>query len=325
MMTDAARNLPIFFGHGTDDGVVRFEFGKGSYEMLQGKPFKFRDATDDDIKGLTWREYAGMDHGSSPKEIRDLEEWLLKVIPAIPEEEASSSSFFGIIQSNRSEQTLNGSIVRDQLIVARSQVVKILLHLAPLPGRRAIQFLYPAAFFGQRKIDFALCPRPRLHIPPPSRKTFTMAEKVVTYEEFAAHQQRDNLWILLHGKVYDVSKFLDEHPGGEEVIMAEAGEFLNTSPIILPAPVLDPARGRKDATESFEDVGHSDEARGMLKDLLVGTFDGGDKLKAAPIPSANADHAPKANVVSNSGPSPVAFMIPLACLGAYFAWRFYGA
>ncbi|PVG00502.1 putative cytochrome b5 [Serendipita vermifera] len=132
-----------------------------------------------------------------------------------------------------------------------------------------------------------------------------MAEKIVTYEEFAAHQQRDNLWILLHGKVYDVSKFLDEHPGGEEVIMAEAG---------------------KDATESFEDVGHSDEARGMLKDLLVGTFDGGDKLKAAPIPTANANsHAPKANVVSSGGPSPVAFMIPLACLGAYFAYRFYGA
>lgn len=32
----------------------------------------------------------------------------------------------------------------------------------------------------------------------------------------------------------------------------------------------------KDATESFEDVGHSDEARELLKGLLVGTFDGGD-------------------------------------------------
>jgi cytochrome b involved in lipid metabolism len=31
----------------------------------------------------------------------------------------------------------------------------------------------------------------------------------------------------------------------------------------------------KDATESFEDVGHSDEARELLKGLLVGTFDGG--------------------------------------------------
>lgn len=30
----------------------------------------------------------------------------------------------------------------------------------------------------------------------------------------------------------------------------------------------------KDATESFEDVGHSDEARDILKTLFIGTFDG---------------------------------------------------
>lgn len=29
----------------------------------------------------------------------------------------------------------------------------------------------------------------------------------------------------------------------------------------------------KDATEAFEDVGHSDEARALLPDMLVGTFD----------------------------------------------------
>lgn len=31
----------------------------------------------------------------------------------------------------------------------------------------------------------------------------------------------------------------------------------------------------KDATEAFEDVGHSDEARELLKDMLVGDFEGG--------------------------------------------------
>jgi len=32
----------------------------------------------------------------------------------------------------------------------------------------------------------------------------------------------------------------------------------------------------KDATESFEDVGHSEDARELVKTMLVGTFDGGD-------------------------------------------------
>lgn len=29
----------------------------------------------------------------------------------------------------------------------------------------------------------------------------------------------------------------------------------------------------KDATEAFEDVGHSDEARALLPDMLVGDFE----------------------------------------------------
>ena len=45
----------------------------------------------------------------------------------------------------------------------------------------------------------------------------------------------------------------DQHPGGDEVLVEEAG---------------------KDATEAFEDVGHSDEAREQLKPLFIGDFAG---------------------------------------------------
>lgn len=45
--------------------------------------------------------------------------------------------------------------------------------------------------------------------------------------------------------------FVDEHPGGEEVLLDVGGQ---------------------DSTEAFEDVGHSDEAREILEGLLVGTL-----------------------------------------------------
>jgi len=108
------------------------------------------------------------------------------------------------------------------------------------------------------------------------------------------------------GKVYDVAKFLDEHPGGEEVIFAEAG---------------------KDATESFEDVGHSDEARDILKTLFIGTFGEPEKLKGEkPKPKAAAVSEPPTPKAHHNpgGPSILTFLLPLAALGAYFAWRFYG-
>lgn len=45
-----------------------------------------------------------------------------------------------------------------------------------------------------------------------------MAEvKTFTAEEVAEHKSRDDIWFAIHGKVYDVTDFLDEHPGGEEV------------------------------------------------------------------------------------------------------------
>lgn len=40
----------------------------------------------------------------------------------------------------------------------------------------------------------------------------------------------------------------------------------------------------QDATEAFEDVGHSDEARALLPDLLVGNFEGGVRYRHLSFP-----------------------------------------
>ncbi|ORZ20754.1 cytochrome b5-like heme/steroid binding domain-containing protein [Absidia repens] len=67
-----------------------------------------------------------------------------------------------------------------------------------------------------------------------------------------AHKTRQDLWLVIHNKVYDITEFVVEHPGGEEVLLDEAG---------------------KDATESFEDIGHSEEARFILEKYLIGELD----------------------------------------------------
>lgn len=125
--------------------------------------------------------------------------------------------------------------------------------------------------------------------------------KVVTHEELKKHTSKDSLYVLLHGKVYDVTKFIDEHPGGDEVILAEAGI---------------------DATEAFEDVGHSDEARALLPDMLIGNFDkGSDDIKLFDE-NHKEPSSTSVNMAVQQG-SNMMYFVPLALLGAYFAWRFY--
>lgn len=76
----------------------------------------------------------------------------------------------------------------------------------------------------------------------------------------ASHDQRTDVWMSLHGKVYDVTKYLEDHPGGEEVLLD---------------------RGGKDGTEDFEDVGHSNEARKALTKYEIGELPPSERVAAS--------------------------------------------
>jgi len=77
-----------------------------------------------------------------------------------------------------------------------------------------------------------------------------MSEEL-SYSDVASHSSKKDLYVVIHDKVYNASSFVDEHPGGEEVLLDVGGQ---------------------DATEAFEDVGHSDEAREILSGMLLGNL-----------------------------------------------------
>ncbi|RKU47521.1 Cytochrome b2, mitochondrial precursor [Coniochaeta pulveracea] len=55
----------------------------------------------------------------------------------------------------------------------------------------------------------------------------------LTGVEVAKHNTKDDCWVIVHGRAYDVTEFLPEHPGGQKIILKYAG---------------------KDATEEFEPI-----------------------------------------------------------------------
>ncbi|XP_072746648.1 cytochrome b5 [Anoplolepis gracilipes] len=63
-------------------------------------------------------------------------------------------------------------------------------------------------------------------------------------------------WIVLYDNVYDVTDYMSQHPGGPELIEEYAG---------------------KDATDGFDDFGHSSDAKKKLKEYLIGELEDEDK------------------------------------------------
>ena len=49
------------------------------------------------------------------------------------------------------------------------------------------------------------------------------SSQTVSPEELQRHNTSEDCWIVVHSKVYDVTSFLDEHPGGPNVVLQYAG------------------------------------------------------------------------------------------------------
>ncbi|KAJ8327754.1 hypothetical protein QVD99_003781 [Batrachochytrium dendrobatidis] len=48
--------------------------------------------------------------------------------------------------------------------------------------------------------------------------------KQITLEEVSHHNKAGDCWVVIHDHVYDLSHFIDEHPGGAKVILKQAGK-----------------------------------------------------------------------------------------------------
>ncbi|CDS12559.1 hypothetical protein LRAMOSA04753 [Lichtheimia ramosa] len=121
-----------------------------------------------------------------------------------------------------------------------------------------------------------------------------MSAKIYTYEEIAKHNKREDLWMVIDGKVYDITPFVDEHPGGEEVLIDE---------------------GAKDATGPFEDVGHSPDARELLEKYYLGDVDPASvPVQTTSTTTTTSGQAPQGNALR--------ILLPLVVLLAWAYYRF---
>lgn len=45
----------------------------------------------------------------------------------------------------------------------------------------------------------------------------------ITVDEVKQHNKKDDIWIVIRGKVYNVTQYLTYHPGGSDILLQYAG------------------------------------------------------------------------------------------------------
>jgi alkylation response protein AidB-like acyl-CoA dehydrogenase/predicted heme/steroid binding protein len=108
----------------------------------------------------------------------------------------------------------------------------------------------------------------------------------VTLSQVSAHNKDSDCWIVIDGHAYDVTKFLDEHPGGKNILMEYAG---------------------KDASEEFWALHSKDILQNFGPEMLVG------KVSAAAASISNSDSKKKKK--KSSSDALVAYADPYWCQG----------
>lgn len=87
-------------------------------------------------------------------------------------------------------------------------------------------------------------------------------ETEYTAKDVAAHRGAEDAWMVINGEVYDLTKYLEEHPGGSEILVEAAGT---------------------DATEAFDNAGHSEDAFEIMADFRIGKLKGAGKSAPKPV------------------------------------------
>ena len=52
--------------------------------------------------------------------------------------------------------------------------------------------------------------------------------KYFSEQDVAQHSSENDCWVIVHGKVYDVTSFLSEHPGGKKVSRKNRASIVST-------------------------------------------------------------------------------------------------
>ncbi|KEG09991.1 cytochrome b-domain protein [Trypanosoma grayi] len=115
--------------------------------------------------------------------------------------------------------------------------------------------------------------------------------EVVETQQKAKEKSANACWVVIKNKVYDLTEFLDLHPGGRDVLLWQSGT---------------------DASKAYEEIGHSSGAKLMMKKYFVADLNPDDRRAAAaakPVAEGGASNSKSSTFNKKSNDSLHAFIM----------------
>ncbi|NXE51981.1 NB5R4 reductase, partial [Casuarius casuarius] len=119
----------------------------------------------------------------------------------------------------------------------------------------------------------------------------------VTEDELAKHNKKEDCWICIRGLVYNVTPYMEYHPGGEDELMKAAGT---------------------DGTDLFDQVHRWVNYESMLKECLVGRM----ALKPIAVPKGESCNFMKEALLESCLLN-VFWYVPKVCIFSFLYFLFY--
>lgn len=95
----------------------------------------------------------------------------------------------------------------------------------------------------------------------PKQKETDNNPPIISLDQVSWHDHCADCWVVIYDRVYDITDFLQEHPGGEEILLEYAG---------------------RDATLAFRGIGHGVELLQVLERRFLGVLPESERIYRTP-------------------------------------------
>jgi Predicted esterase len=82
MASPHVSSIPVFWGHGSNDQLVKYQFCQDSSDFLMTSLGIPPAPASGEFRGLSYNIYDGVGHSTNQKELDDLKAWIIRALPS---------------------------------------------------------------------------------------------------------------------------------------------------------------------------------------------------------------------------------------------------